>query len=58
MAVEFRAGRSDEAEGEHAGIQFDPLPATTTNLINRYLMEQLRETSNPRTNCARGSGNA
>ena len=50
-----RAWRSDESWGEHAGIQFDPVPATTTNLINRYLMEQLRETSNPRTNCARTS---
>jgi hypothetical protein len=42
-----RAWRSDEALGEHAGIQFDPLPAATTALINRYLVEQLRETSNP-----------
>jgi hypothetical protein len=53
-----RAWRSDEAWGEHAGIQFDPVPAATTNLINRYLMEQLRETSNPRTNCARASVDA
>jgi len=48
-----RAWRSDDAWSEHAGIQFDPVPASTTNLINRYLMEQLREASNPRTNCAR-----
>src|SRR6478672_5429483 len=53
-----RAWRSDETWGEHAGIQFDPLPAVTTGLINRYLMEQLRETSNPRTNCARTSVDA
>jgi PilZ domain len=50
-----RAWRSDETWGEHAGIQFDPLPAATTNLINRYLVEQLRETSNPRQNCGRRS---
>ncbi|HEV7524862.1 MAG TPA: PilZ domain-containing protein [Acidimicrobiia bacterium] len=48
-----RAWRSDEAWSEHAGIQFDPLPASTTNLINRFLVEQLRETSNPRANCGR-----
>jgi hypothetical protein len=42
-----RAWRSDDAQGSHAGIQFDPLPARTTALINRYLVEQLRETSNP-----------
>ena len=53
-----RAWRSDETWGEHAGIQFDPVPAETTNLINRYLMEQLRETSSPRTNCARTSVDA
>jgi len=46
-----RIWRTDEVLGEHAGIQFDPLPAETTSLINRYLIEQLRETSNPRTNC-------
>ena len=48
-----RAWRTDDDRGEHAGIQFDPVPPGTTNLINRYLVEQLRETSNPRTNCAR-----
>jgi len=42
-----RAWRSDEPLGRHAGIQFDPLPAATTALINRYLVEQLRHTSNP-----------
>lgn len=51
-----RAWRSDEAWGEHAGIQFDALSLTTTNLINRYLMEQLRESSNPRANCGRRPG--
>jgi hypothetical protein len=53
-----RAWRSDDAWSFHAGIQFDPVPASTTALINRYLMEQLRETSNPRTNCARASVDA
>ncbi len=48
-----RAWRSDVEWGEHTGIQFDALPASTTSLINRYLVEQLRETSNPRANCAR-----
>lgn len=48
-----RAWRSDEALGEHAGIQFDPLPAGTTAIINRYLVEQLRATSNPGAGCAR-----
>lgn len=42
-----RAWRSDDTLGRHAGIQFDPLPAATTALINRYLVEQLRHTSNP-----------
>jgi hypothetical protein len=42
-----RAWRSDEVMGRHAGIQFDPISATTTGLINRYLVEQLRETSTP-----------
>ena len=46
-----RVWRSDE--GEHAGMQFDPLPAATTNLINRYLVEQLRETSTPGSTCGR-----
>ncbi len=46
-----RVWRSDE--GEHAGIQFDPVPANTTALINRYLVEQLRETSTPGSGCAR-----
>jgi PilZ domain len=48
-----RAWRAAEDQGEHAGIQFDPVPPSTTSLINRYLMEQLRETSNPRANCGR-----
>jgi hypothetical protein len=48
-----RAWRGDEAWSEHAGIQFDAVEPTTTSLINRYLVEQLRETSNPRINCAR-----
>jgi hypothetical protein len=46
-----RVWRSDE--GEHAGMQFDPVPAPTTKLINRYLVEQLRETSTPGSPCGR-----
>ena len=42
-----RTWRTDEARGEHAGIQFDPVPAPTTGLINRYLVAQLRETLEP-----------
>jgi hypothetical protein len=26
----------------HAGVQFDPMPAATTQLLNRFLVEQLR----------------
>jgi hypothetical protein len=48
-----RVWRSDEEWGEHAGIQFDPFSPSTTSLINRYLVEQLRETSNPGAGCAR-----
>ncbi len=48
-----RAWRADDPVGEHAGIQFDPVAASVTAMINRYLIEQLRETSNPRTNCGR-----
>jgi hypothetical protein len=48
-----RAWRSDDALGRHAGIQFDPLPPSTTGLINRYLVEQLREASSPRPDCPR-----
>ncbi len=48
-----RAWRSDDALSEHAGIQFDPVPPSTTSLINRYLVEQLRATSTPGTGCAR-----
>jgi hypothetical protein len=48
-----RAWRSDDALSEHAGIQFDPLAPSITGLINRYLVEQLRETSNPRPDCPR-----
>jgi hypothetical protein len=44
-----RAWRSDESVSEHAGIQFDTLPPSTTRLIKCYLVEQLRETSGPRT---------
>jgi PilZ domain len=46
-----RVWRSDE--GEHAGMQLDPVPASTTSLINRYLVEQLRATSTPGSGCAR-----
>lgn len=46
-----RVWRSDE--GEHAGMQLDPVPASTTNLINRYLVEQLRASSTPGSGCAR-----
>ncbi len=46
-----RVWRSDE--GEHAGMQFDPVPARTTSLINRYLVEQLRESSTPGSGCVR-----
>jgi hypothetical protein len=48
-----RTWRTDEVGGEHAGIQFEPVPAATASLINRYLMAQLRATSNPRPGCAR-----
>ncbi len=48
-----RAWRGEDPVGEHAGIQFDPVPASVTAMINRYLIEQLRETSNPRSNCGR-----
>jgi len=48
-----RAWRTDETLGAHAGIQFDPIPAATTAIINRYLVEQLRRSSDPRANSGR-----
>jgi hypothetical protein len=48
-----RAWRTDDTTGAHAGIQFDPIPAATTSIINRYLVEQLRLSSNPRANAGR-----
>lgn len=48
-----RAWRAEDPVGEHAGIQFDPVPAGVTAMINRFLIEQLRETSNPRASCGR-----
>jgi hypothetical protein len=51
-----RAWRSDDTLSEHAGIQFDPVPPATIALINRYLVEQLRATSNPGAACARRPG--
>jgi hypothetical protein len=43
-----RAWRTDESPCEHAGIQFDALAPRTTKLIMHYLIEQLREASDPR----------
>lgn len=51
-----RTWRSDDTLGRHAGIQFDPLPAAATALINRYLVEQLRRTSNPDAGASRRPG--
>jgi hypothetical protein len=42
-----RTWRNEESRGEHAGIQFEPLDARTTSLLNRFLIEQLRATSSP-----------
>jgi hypothetical protein len=47
-----RTWRTEELRGEHAGIQFDPVPPETASLINRFLFAQLRETSNPRVGAA------
>jgi len=51
-----RTWRTDEARGDHAGIQFDTPPPETASLVNRYLIAQLRETSHPRPDCARRPG--
>jgi len=50
-----RAWRTDEHPGAYAGVQFDPVPPRTTSMINRFLVEQLRETSSPLANCGRRS---
>ena len=42
-----RTWRSEDAPAEHAGVQFDPLDARTTNLVNRFLIGQVRATSSP-----------
>lgn len=54
LAIEFALGSSSmrfagivvrtwSADGvPHAGVQFDPMPAATTQTLNRFLVEQLR----------------
>jgi len=43
MRFEGIVVRTWSAEGlPHAGVQFDPMPSATTQLLNRFLVEQLR----------------